>query len=151
MTTTTNVMRSTGSYLTRLLVIMSPIVVGEYLPNIFLYACSAFLIGLVGYDFVLEEGYGLTPFVASVVGTMYAVTTYLAQSFFWFNFYGVEYILVFVVGSIVWLIGTMVSNLVIGSIVFGNLGSYLNYMKREHTDNHSDPFGDKHAQKILNE
>jgi hypothetical protein len=76
---------------------------------------------------------------------------YLSSTEFWFSFYGIQAVLSVFLGLFIAFLSNIVIILIIGSIVYGDLKTYADELEKRRRDEHEDPFGDDHAERILNE
>lgn len=137
-------------YVAILAVTVSSFPVALYLPDTFLYVYALLLVLWRGYEVVSDNGHSGVSSLASFAGVALGLYTYLSSLDIWFNFYGTQVVLILILSILVWVLASAISDLIVGSIIFGDLGTYTNEMKKNRMESHSDPYGDKHAQDILN-
>lgn len=145
-----SVVKSVLRYVAILSVTVSAFPVALYLPNTFIYAWGSVLVFWRGYEVVSDNTHTGVASLASFAGVALGLYTYLSSSGIWFDFYGTQVVLVLILSILVWILASAISDLIVGSIIFGDIGTYTDEMEKNRMKNHSDPYGDKHAQDILN-
>lgn len=76
---------------------------------------------------------------------------YLSSSEIWFSFYGVEILVSLLVGMLGLFFFNLIGVMIVGSTMYGDLKKYSEELEKRRLERHEDPFGDDHAQRILNE
>mgnify|MGYP007124886877 CR=1 FL=1 len=90
-------------------------------------------------------------FFANVIFIQLSTYSYLSSQSWWFSFFGTEFVISVFIGIVVILAVNLVAILIVGSVVYGNLERYSEEMDKRKMEVMDDPYGDKHAQKILKE
>lgn len=76
---------------------------------------------------------------------------YLSSSELWFSFYGTEILVSLFLGMLGLFLFNLIGVMIVGSTIYGDLKTYSEELEKRRVENHEDPFGDEHAQQILNE
>lgn len=110
------------------------------------------IVAFTGYLIVSEERKtSLFVIALNVLFIQLSTYKYLTGTDFWFSFYGAELLLSVVAGLVVLMVANFIMMLVMGSAVYGDLGTYSDVLEKRRMDQHEDPYGDDHAQRILND
>lgn len=121
------------------------------------YALAYYIVTLAVVSFtaylIVSESRTVSLFVIglNVLFVQLSTYQYLSSTEFWFSFYGTELVLSVVTGLVALIAVNFIMMMIMGSIVYGDLGTYSDAMERRKMDRHEDPYGDDHAQRILND
>jgi hypothetical protein len=76
---------------------------------------------------------------------------YMSSTSYWFEFYNLEILLSVVIGIFVLLVTQIIGMLVIGTSIYGGMEGFNNHMRKKRMERIGDEYGDKHAQKFLDD
>lgn len=132
------------------ILIYSSIALLNQLPYIAYAGAMVLILCVVGYKMVKEtETVSFRLLVLNFLSVQLCTFILLSDLSLWSSFYGLEIVLSVFAGIIAWLVVDIIGVTILGSVLYGSLSRFSDELQKRNASKQPDPYGDKHAQRIL--